>query len=105
MERRARGNHRIDGILLLDVKVDEKCSLVPTRLRDRGNHLRPLSHMRAANAMSVGELDEVRTKQRSGFVILVVEKLLPLAHHAEIPVVDDGDVDVEMLLRDGRKLG
>ncbi len=43
------------------------------------------------------------TKRRRD-ITLVVEKFLPLADHAQKSVVDDGDLDVDFFLHDGRKL-
>ena len=59
----------------------------------------------ACNAMRVGELYKVGTDERRGFVVAFVEEFLPLAHHAEVAVIDDGDVDLELFLDDGRELG
>ena len=52
-----------------------------------------------------GQLAEVRADHRGGVVALVVEELLPLAHHAEEAVVDQGDVDLDLLLHRGGELG
>ena len=58
----------------------------------------------AADAEGVSERGEIRSDERSGDVALVVEKFLPLANHAEEAVVDDGDVDLDFFLNDGREL-
>ena len=55
----------------------------------------------ACDAVRIGQLDEVGADERRGFVVALVEELLPLAHHAEIAVVDDGDVDLQLFLHDG----
>src|ERR1017187_1132442 len=55
--------------------------------------------------MRIGELDEVGADKRSGLVVAIVEELLPLAHHAEIAVVNDGDVDLDLLLDNGGEFG
>ena len=57
-----------------------------------------------AQSMCFGEFREVRAGQRCAAVALPFEQLLPLAHHAEVAVVDDSDFEVrEAFLRDGRQ--
>src|SRR5690349_14879086 len=58
----------------------------------------------AAQAVRLGQLDEVRVLERRGDVAPAVEELLPLAHHAEVAVVDDGHVELDALLGD-REIG
>src|SRR5213592_2029077 len=48
--------------------------------------------------VGAGEEHEVGREHRGGRVALVVEELLPLPDHPEVAVVDDGDLDVELLL-------
>ncbi len=57
-----------------------------------------------ADAEGVRESGKIRSDERSGYVALVVEKFLPLANHAEIAVVDDGDIDLDFFLNDGGEL-
>ena len=59
----------------------------------------------AEQAVRFGQLDEVRAAQRRGRVAPFVEELLPLPDHAEVAVVDHGDVDLDAFLRRGRQLG
>ena len=54
--------------------------------------------------MRVGQFDEVGADHRRGLVVALVKELLPLADHAQIAVVDDGDVDLDLLLGDGGEL-
>src|SRR5271165_1559404 len=105
MQRGAGGDHGIDGILLLDKEIDQERTLALARGLYRWQHLAACTHRDAGNAVRVGKLDEIRTEDRRGLIVLLVEELLPLPHHAEVSVVDDGNVDVEVLLRDGGQLG
>ena len=57
--------------------------------------------VRSGNAVSVGQFYEVGREDGRAGVVLVVEGLLPLPHHTEKAIVDDGDVDVQALLLDG----
>jgi hypothetical protein len=56
------------------------------------------------DAVGTGEEHEVGGEHRGGGVALVVEELLPLPDHPEVSVVDDGDLDVELLLLQGGQL-
>src|ERR671917_131624 len=60
-----------------------------------------LVHAHAAQAVRSGELLVVGTRYRRLRVAAVVEELLPLAHHAEIAVVEDGHFDVQPEIPDG----
>src|SRR6516165_8973372 len=98
-------NHRVNRIFLLDHKVEQKRAWCRTRLVDGNGNVGACGYCAACDAVSIGQFDEVRTDQRRGFVVAVIEELLPLANHAEISVVDDGDVDLDLFLHDGGKLG
>ena len=71
---------------------------------DRGDDFLARGDAFTANAVGVGQSDEVGSDHRSGDVALVVEEFLPLANHAEKAVVDDGDLDVDFFLDDGGEL-
>ncbi len=47
---------------------------------------------------------EVRRKDRRSRIVLVVERLLPLPHHAQKPVIDHGYVNGQTFLHDCREL-
>src|ERR1700722_7818123 len=102
---RACGHHRVNGVFFFHQKVYEKRSPGCTRAFDGRLNFGTCADGGTGNAVRVGELDEVGAEDGRGGVVLVVDELLPLAHHAEEAVVDDGDVDVEVLLRDGREFG
>src|SRR5271157_1930752 len=94
-------HHGIHRILLLYLKVDQHRPVVLARHLDRRHHLRALGDHRAADAISLGQLGELRIQQRGRLVVALVEELLPLADHSQIAVVDDGDVDFQLLLDQG----
>src|SRR5579859_4883440 len=104
VERGACRNHRIDRIFLLDAKVDQNGFRGFARGANGGEHLRARGDAFAANAEGVGQSREIGRNERGGDVALIVEKFLPLADHAEITIVDDGDFDVDFFLDDGGQL-
>jgi hypothetical protein len=108
----AGGDHRPHHRVAVDDEVDDDRAVVDLhRLRDDVvDVLGPLAPQADA-AIRVGELDEVRDPrarvrgvQVGVGVALVVEERLPLAHHAEAGVVDDGDLDRDVVDRAGREL-
>src|SRR5579864_6161422 len=103
-ERGASGHHGINGIFLLNAEVHENGFLSFASGANGGNHIGARSDTFASNAKSVGQSGEIRRNKRSSNVALVVEEFLPLANHAEIAVVNDGDLDVDLFLNDGGKL-
>src|SRR6266851_3904651 len=98
VQRRARRDHRIDRIFLLHLEVDQDWPHVIVRHFDRRHDLGALRNGNSANAERVGELHEIGTEDRRSFVVAFVEKLLPLANHPQVAVVDDGDVDLQIFL-------
>src|SRR5690606_35766218 len=87
-----------------DAEVDDTGLLAGARGLDGGPDLLALRHAQADEIVGLGELHEIRALDRRRHVAAAVEELLPLAHHAEVAVVDDGDVDLDVLLRAGRQL-
>ena len=57
-----------------------------------------LSTRNPSQPVRLGDLDEVGAPQRRRRIPPFVEELLPLAHHAEVAIVDDGDVDLDAFL-------
>src|SRR6266566_8387191 len=102
----ACGHHREDAFPVVHPEVDHgghvrhgKC------LVQHGVHVvGPLAAQPGA-AVGLGELDVVRDggAELDVGVALVVEQLLPLAHHAEEAVVEDQDLDRQLLDRAGRE--
>src|SRR5215475_1569816 len=58
------GDHRVDRVLLLDAEVDDDGPGGGARRRDRVLDLLAAGDAQAGQAVSLGELDEVRTAQR-----------------------------------------
>ena len=104
VEVRAGRDHRVDAVFLLDAEIDDDGARRGARARDGAFDLFALGDAQAGQAVRLGELHEVGAAQRRRGVAAVVEELLPLPDHAEVAVVDDGDVDLDALLRDGGEL-
>src|SRR5438046_147267 len=97
----ARCNHGIYGIFLLDAEIDQHGFVRFARGAYDRHDFSALGDTFTADAEGIGERGKVRRDQGSSDVALVVEELLPLADHAEIAVVDDSDLDVDLFLDDG----
>ena len=69
-------------------------AVVVPRVLDGAGRVLDALHRDAAHAVRFGETGEVGTGERRAAVALALEQLLPLPHHAEVAVVDDGDLDV-----------
>ncbi len=100
----ARRHHREDRVFLLHTEIDHVRTAMLAGLANRRNDIGSLS----ARTAAPGEVKRLgEASQKSGlyngvaFVASLVEKFLPLPHHAQITVVDNGDLDVEALLRNG----
>ena len=63
------------------------------------------STRRAGMPYASASLTKSGVIHRRGVVAFLVEELLPLAHHAQVAVVDDGDLDRDALLHGGRQFG
>ncbi len=75
------------------------------RLADRRNHFGALPNGCSGQVKRICKLHEVWAVKRRGFVASLVEKFLPLPHHTQITVVDNGNLDIKAFLRDGGKFG
>src|SRR5438270_6285551 len=93
VEGRAGRDHWVDAVFFFDLEVDEEWLAAGAGASDRRDDVGAFGDVRAGDAVSGGESDEIGREDRRLGVILVVEGLLPLADHAEEAVVDDGDVD------------
>src|ERR1035438_7962178 len=101
---RASRNHRVYPIFLFEQEIDQESAGRQTRLVDGGFDVSPCADSASGDAMCLGKLDEIGTDQRRRFIVALVEELLPLAHHAEIAVVDDRDIDLEPFLHNRGEL-
>src|SRR5262249_1151323 len=68
------------------------------------DHIAASGNAFATNAEGVGQGSKIRRNERGSNIALVVEEFLPLPNHAEIAVINDGDLDVDFFLNDGGKL-
>src|SRR5580658_3480176 len=80
---RAGGHHRINGVFFFHQKVYEKRSPGCTRRFNGRINFGTFADSGAGNAMRIGKLHKVRAEDGRRGVVFLVDKLLPLAHHAE----------------------
>src|SRR5829696_703696 len=100
----AARDHRIHVRLWVYVKVQDGAALLLLGPPNRRLDVVALAHSPAAQAVGGGEPLVVRPRDGRLGVAAVVEELLPLAHHAEVAVVEDGHLDVEPEVPYGREL-
>ena len=53
-----------------------------------------------AHAVGLGQLDEVGPVNRDRLQMIIEVHLLPLAHHAQVAVVDKGDLHRQLFFRE-----
>src|SRR5215471_1386735 len=88
------GDHWIDAVLLLDAKVDHRCTGRLARASHHVLHFLAARGAKAGQPMRFRELDKIRILKRSGDVAPAVEKFLPLPNHPQVAIVDDRDVEL-----------
>src|SRR5262245_30858931 len=103
MQVRSCSDHGINRILLLDAEVNQYRAWMLAGLLHDGNHAFAFADACRTKAVGVSHLREIRIHQWGRSITLLVEELLPLADHAQVAVVDDGDFYVDLLLHDGGK--
>src|ERR1700722_20706538 len=103
VQRRPGRHHRIHRVLLFYPKVDQDRTIMLPRRLYRGHDLRAFRDGHTANAIRLAQFGEIGIEQRRRSIVALVEKLLPLPHHAEKTVVDDGDVHLQIFLHNGRQ--
>src|SRR5258706_14186261 len=99
-------DHRVDVLGLVGDEIEEhQVVLAFERLLQRRLDVTGLLHLDADVAVALGQLDEVgqSVHVRLG-VAVAVKKLLPLAHHAHVLVVQVDDLDRKPVLLAGREL-
>src|SRR3954447_6811644 len=105
--RRSGRDHRVHLLPVVGAEVDHHRTVVDVvRLLDRGLHLlrRVDAHPDAAHRLGpLHVVGEVRREVHLA-VPLLVEELLPLPHHAQVGVVEDGDLDRDALRARGHQL-
>ena len=60
MQRRPGRDHRVDGVFLLDLEIDQHGSFVRLGRLDRGHNIGAMLDDKRANAISLRELGEIR---------------------------------------------
>ena len=99
MHRLPGGNHRVHELVLFNHEVHHHR---PRRLHcflDRAGHVFLLGHPDTPDAVGFRQLHEVGVAAvDGGEEVLVVEEVLPLPHHAQRPVVQDGVLHVDLVL-------
>src|SRR5579864_4984659 len=103
MQRGPGRDHWVDRVFLFDLEINQHWAVVPARRLHGWDDFGALRHRHASYAISFGKLDEIGVQQGSRLIVALVEKLLPLPHHAQESIVDDSDVDLEVLLNNGCK--
>ena len=96
--RHSSGDHRVDVLFLLDHEVDDCRAVKGHRFHDRGPDLGLVGNASPISPKSLGQLDEVRISTVAGCNIgAFVEDLLPLPHHPEEVIVQNGYLDRDAL--------
>ena len=103
--RLPRRDHREAILLLIDKAVEDDGLRRFDHLHDRRIELRWIRAADAVPTIGLGQLDEVRKRFRVALRIApAVQKLLPLAHHAHVLVVENEDLDRQSVLNRRRHL-
>src|ERR671917_1853787 len=101
VDAHARRDHGVDVLLRVDVEVQDHAPVPLLGPPDRALHVVALAHRAPGQAVGRRELLVVRACYGRLRVAAVVEELLPLADHAEVAVVQDGDLYVQPEVADG----
>src|SRR5579859_2087624 len=98
-----RCDHRIDIGLGLDHEIDDDGPLGLHGLAYSFPHIDAPRDLHSGQPVSIGQFDVVGSSDGRFRVVVVVEEVLPLAHHAEVAVIHDGYFDGDALLFKGRQ--
>src|SRR5918998_3895567 len=98
----AARDHGVDVRLGVYMEVEDDATRLPLRPPHDCLDVVALAHRLAAQAVRGGELLVVGASYGRLRVAAIVEELLPLAHHTEVAVVEDGHLDVEAEVPDRR---
>src|SRR5215831_588094 len=106
VDRPAGGHHREDVLQWSDLHVEQIRSRFPDRSFQRGAEFPWLIDGTSLDAIGGRKLFGIgEAIQLHGAEPVIVEERLPLAHHAEIAVVHDDDLDRQTVAGDGCELG
>ncbi len=104
MQCRPRSDHRINPILFLNLKINQKRLAAGTRFGDSRSHMPSLPNIFAINTMRPSQLHKIRRQNRRSGIVLLIKRLLPLSNHPQKPVINHSNIDRQTLLNNGRKL-
>ena len=68
-----------------------------------GGYILLVFHAQAGDAVGISQFDEIRAGHWHLFNVAVKEHFLPLAHHAEVAVVENGELDGQFFLHGGNQ--
>ena len=88
----------------LDHEVDQDRSPDRSGSIDGRANFRIGAHRDSRDSVRLGQPLEAGGADADLGIVLGVEEVLPLPHHAKVTVVDHGDVDIEVFLDSGRQL-
>src|SRR6266481_8236520 len=78
------GYHWKHRVFLFHHEIDQRSAAAAARFANRRSNLLSTACRNPKQSESLGEFCEIRTQQRCCGIATVIEKLLPLPHHAQI---------------------
>src|SRR5450756_1047105 len=96
-----RRDHGIDIGLGLDDEIDDDRAIGLHGFAHGCLHICAPRDLHTGQAVGIGQFDVIGSGNGRFRVVVVVEKVLPLAHHAEVTVIHDGYFDGDALLFEG----
>src|SRR5262245_10849451 len=105
MQCRALRNHREDGFFLLNAKLKYNSAWSLARPFYGIMYFLMFGHESCRDAMRFCQFHKIGREHIDGGITLLEKELLPLAYHAKILIVHDGDLDVRALLNRGGQFG
>ena len=100
-EALAGGHHREDVLRLGDLEPDQRRAIDGLRGAMPASTSSGRAGLEGGDAVGVGQLGAVGPEQRGRVVVAAVDDLLPLPDHAQLLVVEQGDLDRDAVLRPG----
>jgi hypothetical protein len=93
-----RRHHGIHVLFLLDDKVDQDRTVNRPGLLDGRDYLALLPDGETRDTICLSDLGKVGSQQRSAGIASLEEQLLPLAHHPQVAIIEDRNLDRQPLL-------
>src|SRR5579885_376369 len=94
-------HHRIDIGLLLNDKINNYRSINGHSSLHCGGDIAGAQHLESSDAISISEFHVIGAGDTHLGVVALVEKLLPLAYHPQIAVVEDSHLDRQAQVSNG----